>query len=357
MYVPSPIFCLGPHSTGKTSIVCDVIEVLQKQKQETVNRKKIRTTTASTSSTIPQYLQQQQQSVLKSAYVDCSILEPSSIERLVYMVYQQLRPTTISAISSNKKQKKKKRKRKNIGKSSINNKRRKLSLDEQESQVKYVEKNDATIAATVDENKVNDSVQEDDDSISRRRRVLPSREVKNTTTTTMNDPRKMIYQSQEPQSSNENNATTTEKVETSHSAVVSLGRSLQVYYGHSATIQRIGILILDNADELLSLSSAAKKSKKRRRNRTTTPHNNQLSSSTANNRITNFLAELLLLPKIMKLNLTVIVLSTYATLDKTRKLLFVVLSLSKLDETILIASVEDDTHRLVVVCSFALRSE
>ena len=100
-----------------------------------------------------------------------------------------------------------------------------------------------------------------------------------------------------------------ENVETSHSsAVMSLGRSLQRYYGSGEgspsssskhRMQYVGILVLDKAEELLSLSSVGKK---------------KTGATTS-----NFLSELLLLPKIMKLNITVIVITNYATLDMTRK--------------------------------------
>jgi hypothetical protein len=112
---------------------------------------------------------------------------------------------------------------------------------------------------------------------------------------------------------------------------------------------------LDKADELLSLSSAAKKSKKRRRRNscTATAHNNQLSAGSANNnRITNFLAELLLLPKIMKLNLTVIVLSTYATLDKTRKFALLPGFFFYVKNTILLIDSLEDTHFCFVFFCF-----
>ena len=94
VYVPSPIFCLGPHSTGKTSIVCDVVEVLLRKQEQDESTKKISAATTTSATTAQQQQQQQASPLLKAAYVDCSILEPSSIERLVYMVYQQLRPTT-----------------------------------------------------------------------------------------------------------------------------------------------------------------------------------------------------------------------------------------------------------------------
>mmetsp|Transcript_2491 Transcript_2491/g.2776 ORF Transcript_2491/g.2776 Transcript_2491/m.2776 type:complete len:363 (+) Transcript_2491:583-1671(+) len=96
VYVPSPIFCTGSKSTGKTTIVCDVIEVVSYLSQQ----KKI---------------QQQQKSVrevpvhVQPAYVDCSIVEPSTIERLVHSIYKQLRPASSSSSSTSLSSKKKRK--------------------------------------------------------------------------------------------------------------------------------------------------------------------------------------------------------------------------------------------------------
>ena len=98
-------------------------------------------------------------------------------------------------------------------------------------------------------------------------------------------------------------------VETSHKAVMSLGRSLQRYYGEGSSNTNVGILVLDKGEELLSLSSIGKKKSAA-----------SSSTTTAAAAATNFLSELLLLPKIMKLNVTVIVITNYSTLDMTRKL-------------------------------------
>ncbi len=80
----------------------------------------------------------------------------------------------------------------------------------------------------------------------------------------------------------------------------------------------MGVLILDKAEELLSLSSGIKKRK--RKNDSQGGGHSSTSSATPASSSTNYLSELLLLPKIMKLNITVIVISNYSTLDKTRTL-------------------------------------
>lgn len=86
---------------------------------------------------------------------------------------------------------------------------------------------------------------------------------------------------------------TEDTVETSHSAVVAFGRSLQRYFGGGC--QRAAVLVLDHAERLLTLSARKKSSDK-----------------------ANCLAELLLLPKVMRLNLTIVVVSRYSLLYGTR---------------------------------------
>jgi len=100
-----------------------------------------------------------------------------------------------------------------------------------------------------------------------------------------------------------------------HSAILSLGRSLQAYYGaycddsgnvlnpnrrYNKEKHYAGVLVLDKAEELLSLSAAGKK------------------GTSAEGGATSVLSELLLLPKIMKLNLTIVVVTNYANLSTTR---------------------------------------
>jgi len=161
-------------------------------------------------------------------------------------------------------------------------------------------------------------------------RILPSRRAKKAaihkslahSTTTYHSFRKQ-HQHQRRGSGGKNNGDSDdsdsddddddETVETMHSAILSLGRSLRAHYGpekdeHGHRLRsrrrrkRTGILVLDKAEELLSL--ATKKG--------------SLSSNNTNTNTNNVLSELLLMPKILKLNLTIVVVTNYATLDMTR---------------------------------------
>jgi Cdc6-like AAA superfamily ATPase len=273
VHIPAPIFCVGPESTGKTQIVCDVVEVLKAKQQN-------RTTNDAVSST-------NRQPSMKAAYVDCSIVEPSLIERLVHSVYRQLQPAHSIRQSTRKKNSRTKRIKK----------RRRISPENNSTQHFTGEASEGAI-------------EKDDDMT---RRILPSRHAK-IVSETANGGTRAIQTPPHPQGS-----PSTEKVESSNSAVVSLGRSLQQYYGTEHTTRRAGrhsaILILDKAEELVTLSSADKKSSRRRLQKSLSRSSAQTSSST---KATNFLAELLLMPKVMKLDLTVVVITNYALLDKTK---------------------------------------
>ena len=81
-------------------------------------------------------------------------------------------------------------------------------------------------------------------------------------------------------------------VETSQSVVASFGRSLKRYFGAGGSA---AVLVLDDAERLLTISA---------------PKNTDGKA--------NCLAELMLLPKVMRLNLTIVVISRYALLYGTR---------------------------------------
>jgi hypothetical protein len=300
VYVPAPIFCTGPKGTGKTSIVCDVIETLLLVQQQQQQQKQQQ-----------QQQQQQQQNCVQEddvvqiqpAYINCSIVEPSTIERLVYTIYQQLRPSSMSksksksktktTASPNKKSGMKKKKKKKL-QSGLNQQQQKQSDNgqQQQQQPKILPSRKAKRAATR-KTYANNATTNFNNEIKKRRRKM-----------------KKEYEGGDDDDDHvvgvgENN------VETSHKAVMSLGRSLQRYYGEGSSQQRsssnnnVGILVLDKGEELLSLSSIGKKK----------------SAPSTSAAATNFLSELLLLPKIMKLNITVIVITNYSTLDMTRKFL------------------------------------
>jgi Cdc6-like AAA superfamily ATPase len=302
VHVPSPIFCVGPPSTGKTSVVCDVLEMLNAK-----HRPKDSLSTDTKACSDPGH-----QLFFKAAYVDCSIVEPSSIEHLVALIYRQLQPSSHSTQKIKRKVSKSKKKQCLISTQVVSKEVDHISTKERDGNKEST--------ALENENKNKRDVTTEEKLGGSSRRVLPSRNAK-TVQDRENNARKAAstrslqpnteHVGGQPQKKEDNR----EKVESTNSAVVSLGRSLQQYYGVSATRIHSAVLVLDRAEELLSLTSSDKKSNRRHKQKKL----GASSSSSNNNRTTNFLAELLLLPKIMRLNLTVIVVTNYATLDKTRE--------------------------------------
>lgn len=363
VYVPAPIFCTGPKGCGKTSVVCDVVEVVQKVSAKS-------NTDVDTSGGV------------KAAYVDCSTVEPSTIERLVYDTYQQLRPKLKSSLSTRAT----KKRRAGTSTTTTAVKSRHHSLRKRQRQ--QTSDGPTVSSPSVEHRNENHSQrltkQENHDEPSTKTRDLPSHNSSKydqkqhqqqssvTTSLLMPSSRRLrnmfdsgglrgttAARGQQPghvdnrikiKKKNSHDDDKDDKVETSHSAVMSLGRSLQQYYGrrdddHSVRDhgwagagwkdlpQKSGnfgpnegrrrrirqsqalsaILILDKAEELLSLGSSTSSSSKGKKRAV----GSSSASSTAN-KTTNYLAELLLLPKIMKLNLTIIVISEFATLEKTR---------------------------------------
>ena len=312
VYVPAPIFCMGTRGTGKTSVVCDLLGLLG-SRQETLCNNHIK------DSPFPH------QARVKPAYVDCSIVEPSTIERLVYTIYNQLKPSS-GSMTEDSKPKATKPKSKHKSKS----KKQKLQLTSlrpppEPSQTQLEDSNggpnDLRTAATAQH-----SVMEHEEA--NQPRVLPSRRAKKaavhksiasnaTTYRSVKRRREGGYNSSDDDDDDDDDDSDEEAVTTLHSAVLSLGRSLQRYYGsylddNGAYNNRgfhkkpkCAILVLDKAEELLSLASGSKKG-------------TSATSSGAN----NYLSELLLLPKIMKLNLTIVVITNYCTLHMTREFFF-----------------------------------
>jgi len=297
VYIPAPIFCMGSKGTGKTSVVCDIVGHLSSQ------------TSSSSSLTRPT-------TKIQPAYVDCSIVEPSTVERLVYTIYKQLKPSSSGPmVAENRKQ---------TNKTKMRRKKRKRNIANFRLPTK------APIQDDANRNDANRKDESDDAKIefeANQSRVLPSRKAKKAAIHKSVAYNANTYKSVHRKRTRGNNEdgyeddgdeddSDEEVVETLHSAILSLGRSLQKYYGsylddNGAYRSRgfrkkpkCGILVLDNAEELLSLSSASKKG---------------ISTSTATSGANNYLSELLLLPKIMKLNLTIVVVTKYCTLHMTRK--------------------------------------
>ncbi len=305
VYVPPPIFCMGSKGTGKTSVVCDVVGLLSSQ------------TSSSTPSTLPT-------AKVQPAYVDCSIVEPSTVDRLVYTIYKQLKPSLSASIVTENKS--------FASNTKIRGKKRKRKVANFNIPPKAPPQDDTNTKDEHDhesKSKSNRGKQhpKDNELESNQNRVLPSRKAKKAAIhksiaynaksyksvhrERARGNKEDIYQDEDEEYNSDEEA-----VATLHSAVLSLGRSLQKYYGalvdDNGTYRnrnfcrkpKCGILVLDRAEELLSLSSSSKKG---------------TSASPANSGANNYLSELLLLPKIMKLNITIVVVTNYCTLQMTRK--------------------------------------
>ena len=308
VYVPAPIFCVGARGAGKTSIVCDVVGLL-----------------ASRGTVSPST---QPAARMQPAYIDCSIVEPSTVERLVYTIYKQLKPSS-STVPDDKAAK---RKRINRMKRNKHKKRKRTgasAISHQPSKAENDTKNDATDETDTHQAPPNKPQhQREDEYESNQPRVLPSRRAKKaaihkslaSNATTYQNVRK----NRTEDAANDGDETDTDEeddsdeegVTTMHSPVLGLGRSLQKHYGSHIDDNggirnrgfrkkpRCAILVLDKAEELLSLSSSSKRG---------------TSSSGGGGGANNYLTELLLLPKIMKLNLTIVVVTNYYTLHMTRE--------------------------------------
>jgi hypothetical protein len=420
VHVPAPIFVAGPRGCGKTSIVCDVVEVVQKLSSSASSSRmatRLQHTSKRGGRGVFAFREDSDSSlsshIVKAAYIDCTILEPSTIERLVYDTYRQLRPSKSSMLSGLKRRKKNKKRShhqhqhqsssmtmtKGFTHHYKNQQKRARCIDDSKiepssSYSKHKQDDDdkgrrifspalaskATTQTSVSfekENNEPDRADDEEETVSQTRVLRPSRSVtaakqqqqqqqqqslrsssrrstvassfrsnvrKNglsggssnnrktgSSTGRGNSNKYQTITKTTTKISNNDDDDKDDKVETSHSAVMSLGRSLQQYYGikrdnaeedigstnSKRTLQQnmsssSAILILDCAEELLSLSPSSSSSSKNKR------RIGSSSSSASGSKTTNYLAELLLLPKIMKLDLTIIVISTFSTLDKTR---------------------------------------
>ena len=273
VYVPAPMLVTGPNGTGKTSVVRDVINAVKRGRE----------------------------SLLKYAYVDCAILEPSSIDRLVASAVSQLLPLNQRGGS---KQKRKKRRR--------NHSVQSLATSQSHSHLSANSGRngdfDRGFPRPRGSRTGDNSVSPTDVHFSRDRNVkcygLDERNDpkvfneahRRTQLESVNATRQQIGAQQptifSPQRDGKSRLLDT--VWSSNSVVSSFGRTLQPVIGRGGG--HGAILVLDHADRLMSLSMKK-----------------------ASNDRTNFLSELLLLPKAMELNLTIIVITSNCCLDSSRK--------------------------------------
>lgn len=269
LQVPAPIFISGPPSTGKTSVVKDVVKALHNER-------------------------------LHSAYIHCETLEPSSVERLVSDAYRQLRATMdIQHHHSGWP------KRRRLGSSSKKLPHSPMMPTKGNKILSPKSTSAAKVAAARKENapaNLAKLISDFDTAQDANPRLQPRRVVKeaikpaqiNLISSKSQKLRKLSKvkgkgSSIEQKSHHHDD----EQVESSHSAVVAFGRSLQQHFGPGSG--RSAVLILDHAERLLRLSARKKANEK-----------------------SNCLAELLLLPKVMQLNLTIVLISQYSLLHHTR---------------------------------------
>ena len=383
-YVPAPIFVTGPAGTGKSAICRDVVDALDKAA-----------------------------SGVASAYVNCAILEPSSIDRLVSSAYSQLKPIELDA-NPNPRRRKRKHKyvsikevparvqavsnaedavagdgqgndkhtttAEEIEDPSIQKSAEPVSTKEVPAKVQAVSNAEDAVAGNSQKNDEHTTTTEEIEGpkVQKSAEPVSTKEVpakvqavsnaegavagdsqengKHTTTTTEAIEGPKVQKSAEPgatdapmnaevpnqdEEKDEQEAELNKRIQpgrrakadnipsgsaqvagkenvnkigsmmaksneaggkvesswTTHAAVVALGRALKPYYGRES--KSCAFLVLDHAERLLSLS--IKK---------------------AGNEQTNYLAELLLLPKVMELNLTIIVITNNCVLDSSRKFLY-----------------------------------
>jgi hypothetical protein len=256
VHVPAPIFISGPPSTGKTSIVRGVLKALQDEN-------------------------------LHTAYLHCAIMEPASVERLVLDAYKQLR--TSAEIDLGFLRRHKRRRHGSILPSSSPKPVRTTPQPETGSRSSEA-RTDTQPPPLSNRSDAADDTTEDHQPRLQPRRAVKEASIGSSVCLMPSKPpsiraKPSIEQDHERNGSND--------VETSHSAIVAFGRSLARHFGPGSGTA--AVMVLDHAECLLTLSARKKTNDK-----------------------SNCLAELLLLPKVMRLNLTILVISRYSLLQHTR---------------------------------------
>ena len=324
VHVPPPMLVVGPRGAGKTSVVCDVVQTIRAHEKQ----QQLKTS-----------------SPVGYAYIDCNTLDPYNIEGFVHNAYTQLRPEEYVNFKKQRRRLKRMRTRRkkqklevvvskhvtvdsgssgkhpnNIADETTTDKEVKdcnesahktessdpidLGGGEEESSNSLLEQQSQQQenVDTTNERKEKRrgsilSVEED------RRRVQPRRTVKAPTSQVVNTRKPTTNAAALKLSTGGggrgNGRDDSVDISSHHSVVISFGRALNAFYGEGCSNSRCAILVIDNGELLLSLSSRKQQSTPKRIK-------------------TNFLAELLLLPKVMRLNLTVIVISRYSNIDNTR---------------------------------------
>jgi hypothetical protein len=283
VHVPAPLLVVGPRGTGKTSVVCDVVQSLKSHEK-----------------------MQQSSSPVGYAYINCGTLDPYSIERLVANAYNQLRPEEYVRFKKRRRKQLRMRKRKrkveelsqettNPDEPSKDEAQQSVSSPAGDHQVPDLagspDPMDIGASQSVSESE-NINTSNDPTESAADRRVQPRRTVKALSHAVENSTRPTSTMA--PKNNVVGTRAAGDSVEITHSAVIAFGRALNPFYGEGSN--RCAMLVVDNGERLLTLSTRRSSKGK-----------------------TNFLAELLLLPKVMRLNLTIVVITRYSTIAGTRK--------------------------------------
>lgn len=310
-YVPPPIFVSGPSGTGKTSIVRDVLDILKRHYASDCSEDSTKR-------------------VIGSAYVNCATVEPCSLEGVLESAYSQL----ASSLELPQRVRKAKRKKDS---STVGRKERKMipgfriesALEEARSNdVEYSTDNEAEIEDAIEASRTKLSqMKQHDQSESdffanpvsrlepRRTRNGASvsagqtdstknpvnrRETRSIRNATNISPSQTAPDASVPCIRDNKTIRKVEPMTTSHGAPMAFGRVLVPLFGSSSLRSTLNVhpgsafFVLDHADRLFSLSPK------------------QVIESN------NFLAQLLLLPQVMGLNLTFIIVSRSTLLDSSR---------------------------------------
>jgi hypothetical protein len=305
-YVPPPIFVSGPSGTGKTSIVCEVLDILKRRYSSDcgVNSAK---------------------RIIGSAYVNCATVEPSSLEAVLESAYSQL-TSSLELPPRTRRVRKAKRKRD----ATLCGLKQKMQIVDgftiPSNDVEYNTDNEADLEDAIEASKSTQSPmkqcgQNESESVANPvirlgpRRTGDGANASTSQTDTAENPvrrerrrtrngtnvlpSKTVPGANFPSVPENKSIRKVEPIAKSHCAPMALGRVLVPLFGSPSLRSMPNIqpgsafLVLDHAERLFSLSP-----------------NQSIESN-------NFLTQLLLLPQVMGLNLTFILVSRSTLLESS----------------------------------------
>jgi hypothetical protein len=254
-FVPPPLFIYGPGGSGKTSITRDLVQSLSSSPR------------------------------VGSAYIDCATMEPSSIEALVESAYRQIARTF--KVKKERRTKKKKKRSK-----TLKSKSPMAQIARSSQEADYDEAAEAAMEERVERARALQN-QPDEKAVEYAEvsDAWPRRSSRQFT-----EPARVSKKSSMPDNNRDGRTKTDASSYISHGAPLAFGRSLEPFIGREG--DGYAFLVLDHAERLMALAP----------NKTSSQHNK-----------TNYLAQLLLLPKVMGLKLAVVVISQGSLLMNSRK--------------------------------------